>query len=292
MATGRAGAGGERAGEGGLADLFFARALGQKRSWCNVARERRWEGPRCANQVLAEFRTMDLTEDTHAFLHGLETKVPGSYLQGRVLCGNDRCKQLEARWKVLRAKGATWKQCLGMECEECRRERKSRCRVLMEKGAGAYASASAWLEGGVGMEDFTEAVCIVPNNDTRTEINKARSRRFAAERGEQLQWCMAEDVVSAKALNIEQDLCQRKVEFLRRTDKSCGDLSGIVPLVQKMPVFLTQHIDRGPERNLLKGKRCVIEDWVLDERDWVDYAQYVCFFGSFSGTTWFSHKGE
>ena len=51
---------------------------------------------------------MDLTEDAHAFLHGLETTVPGSCLNGRLLCGNQECKQLEAKSKMLQ-RGSTAK---------------------------------------------------------------------------------------------------------------------------------------------------------------------------------------
>ena len=60
-------------------------------------------------------------------------------------------------------------------------------------------------------------------------------------------------------------------------------------------MFLTQHIDRDPERNLLKGKRCIIEDWVLDElevegdkdaREVVLTRPPVCVIVSFPGATW------
>lgn len=149
----------------------------------------------------------------------------------------------------------------------CSLERQSRCRVLQERAPSAYVLGDAPVDAALALEGFKEAPCIVPNNDTRTEINKARSRRFAAEREEQLQWCMAEDIISAKALQIEPELGRRKVEFLRRTDKSCGDLSGIVPLVKQMPVFLTQHVDRDPERSLLKGRRGFVEDWILDKEE-------------------------
>ena len=44
--------------------------------------------------VQDEFRRGALTEDTHAFLHGLPTSVPGSWLGGQVACGNQRCKDL------------------------------------------------------------------------------------------------------------------------------------------------------------------------------------------------------
>ena len=60
-------------------------------------------------------------------------------------------------------------------------------------------------------------------------------------------------------------------------------------------MFLTQHIDRDPERNLLKGRRCIIEDWVLDElevegdkdaREVVLTRPPVCVIVSFPGATW------
>ena len=221
----------------------------------------------CPSQVLEEFRVMDVTANTHAFLHGLETTVPGSYLKGQLLCGNMNCRDLEQKWQLLKQKGASWEQCRSLECAVCSLERQSRCRVLQERAPSAYVLGDAPVDAALALEGFKEAPCIVPNNDTRTEINKARSRRFAAEREEQLQWCMAEDIISAKALQIEPELGRRKVEFLRRTDKSCGDLSGIVPLVKQMPVFLTQHVDRDPERNLLKGRRGFVEDWILDKEE-------------------------
>ena len=178
---------------------------------------------------------MALTADTHAFLHGLETTVPGSYLKGHVRCGREDCKKLEASWKILREKGATWKHCQGMECKECASERKSRCRVLLENTPGAYALGEAWMHAGAKMAAFKDAPCIVPNNDTRTEINKARSRRFAAERGQQLQWCMAEDVISVRALNIEPDLARRKVEFLRELTNHVETCQALCPWRGRCP---------------------------------------------------------
>ena len=249
----------------------------------------------CSLQVLEEFRVMDVTRNTHAFLHGLETSVPGSYLKGQLWCGNANCRSLEQKWQVLKQKGASWQHCRSMECEICSAERQSRRRVLQESGPSAYALGEASADSAPALAAFKDAPCIVPNNDTRTEINKARSRRFAAEREEQLQWCMAEDVISAKALQIEPELGRRKVEFLRRTDKTCGDLSGIVPLVKQMPVFLTQHVDRDPERNLLKGRRGVVEDWVLDKeevqgdpsaKEVVLTRPPVCVILFFPGATW------
>ena len=38
------------------------------------------------NDVLDEIRTLQLSSDNHAFLHGLPTSVAGSWLKGRVAC--------------------------------------------------------------------------------------------------------------------------------------------------------------------------------------------------------------
>eukprot|EP00973_Karenia_brevis_P042913 5940817-Karenia_brevis.AAC.1 len=34
-----------------------------------------------------------------------------------------------------------------------------------------------------------------------------------------------------------------------------------------MPVALTDHLDRNPEKNLLRGRTGYVESWVLDERE-------------------------
>ena len=54
---------------------------------------------------------------------------------------------------------------------------------------------------------------------------------------------------------------------MTRHDRDCGDLYGAPPLVKGLPVMLTDHYDRNPEKNLLKGRRGYIDSWVLDDRD-------------------------
>ena len=211
----------------------------------------------------------------------LKLQLLAQLLEGTCFVANEKCAKLKHVWKTLRQKGATWQQCKEMECGECAQERASRCRVL---GSGAAVPPG-----------FEEAVCIVPNNDTRTEINKMRARAFARQTLGQLQWSMAEDTVTAKALNADPDLGRRKIEFLTWTDRMCGNLSGLVPLVKKMPMFLTEHIERSAERNLLKGQRCVLEDWVLDREERQQESegqevmlkrQPICVVISFPGATW------
>ena len=37
----------------------------------------------------------------------------------------------------------------------------------------------------------------------------------------------------------------------------------MLPLIVGMPVVLTDHVDRSPEKQLLRGKRAYIHSWVL-----------------------------
>ena len=44
------------------------------------------------------------------------------------------------------------------------------------------------------------------------------------------------------------------------------------PLARGLPVSLTDHLDRSPEKNLLRGRLGKIVGWILAEED--DYAEY------------------
>ena len=66
-----------------------------------------------------EFRYSQLSSNSHAFLHGLPTTVPGSWLRGEPSCGNVVCQSLVKR-------GATPSKILKEECGKCREERRRR----------------------------------------------------------------------------------------------------------------------------------------------------------------------
>ena len=55
---------------------------------------------------------------------------------------------------------------------------------------------------------------------------------------------------------LSEKLCivQEKLEWLKRHDRDCGDLYGMLPLAQGMPVVLADHIDRNPEKNSYVGE--------------------------------------
>ena len=44
-------------------------------------------------QMQNEFRLGKLSADTHAFLHGRKTSVPGSMVNGKLMCGNKECEK-------------------------------------------------------------------------------------------------------------------------------------------------------------------------------------------------------
>ena len=65
---------------------------------------------------------------------------------------------------------------------------------------------------------------------------------------------------------------------MSRRDRDCGGLYGTLPLAKGMPVMLTDHYDRNPEKALLKGRIGYVKGWVLDEREdslYQDNARYL-----------------
>ena len=59
----------------------------------------------------------------------------------------------------------------------------------------------------------------------------------------------------------------QKLAWLQRHDRESGNLYGVVPLIRDMPVALTDHIDRSPDKQLLRGKVGYVHSWVLDEHE-------------------------
>ena len=74
---------------------------------------------------------------------------------------------------------------------------------------------------------------------------------------------MAKDTPSEEALSEKLGIVAEKVKWLHRHDRESGDLYGMLPLIERMPVALTDHIDRNPDIQLLRGKIGFIHSWVL-----------------------------
>ena len=160
----------------------------------------------------------------------------------------DPCQPLPEAWKVLYD--------VPLECRVCKAERATRKRVLPE--AARYQMHDEALE-------FTPAA--VPNNDLRYEINKLRSELYASKHKKQLLWCPAKDTATIDALREDPTLICKKKDWLQRHDRQCGDLQSMLPLVQGMPMVLGSHLDRSPERRMLKGTRVLFHSVQLHEED-------------------------
>jgi hypothetical protein len=136
------------------------------------------------SELLTNCREGDMTEDQYNFLHGLPTKVCGSWLSRdqRSMCGNGECDRFydnassilsdySRPWQV------RWEEAKQMECAKCAEERQRRKRVI---GCGAYG----------GLKDAEAAAILASVRFSRslliTEFNKPvslyallRSKDFA-----------------------------------------------------------------------------------------------------------------
>ena len=173
-------------------------------------------------------------------------------MNGRCACGKKECEAL----KAVAAKASTAEEAAAQECGQCRAERADRCRVL--RGT----SDPRLLE-----EKFIAAPAIFPNSDIKYDVNKRRGMTFAARTGQAITWAPARDRPGPETLKEKPNLAAEKLQWLQRHDKDCGALYGMLPLVKNMPVALEDHLDRNPEKQLLRGRVGYIEDWVLHSEE-------------------------
>ena len=114
---------------------------------------------------------------------------------------------------------------------------------------------------------FVNAPAIFPNNDIKFFVNKQRARIFAVTTGQLITWSQAQDNPSSAVLSDNPDVGRAKLQWLQRHDRDCGSLYGMLPLIVGMPVALTDHLDRNPKKNLLKGRVGYIDSWVESEKE-------------------------
>ena len=103
------------------------------------------------NSVLDEMRTLSLTVDSHAFFHGKPTRVAGSWCNGVVECGQETCAGLEKKWST---DARPWKEKQLQECDQCKEERRTKCRLRSTSDISNLFSPELEL-----------TPCAVPSND-------------------------------------------------------------------------------------------------------------------------------
>jgi len=193
-------------------------------------------------EVQNEMRSGNLSEDAWKFLHGQETSVPGSWVNGACSCGNADCVRT---WELQKK-----------ECSICQAERKEKHRVMDGRTDRRHRS-----------EHFITAPAIFPNNDIKYEVNKCRAQIYAAEKKLAITWSIAKDKPSNKVIAEKPHIAEEKKVWLTRHDRDCGDLYGVLPLAVGLPVMLTDHYDRNPEKQLLKGRIGEVKSWITDDRE-------------------------
>ena len=124
---------------------------------------------------------------------------------------------------------------------------------------------------------FREAPVIVPNNDARYQINKDKARAYSQATGAPLKWSVASDKASTEALQAQDCSKEAKRQWLRYHDRRTGDLCGLLPLAIGMPVALTDHVDRSPDKLLLRGKQGHVHSWVWRDNNNLPDVVYVKF---------------
>ena len=196
-------------------------------------------------EVQQQLRHGQLSDDNHAFLHGLPTHVPGSWLAGRTTCGNPQCE-------TFTPKNLTPEAILAQECTCCRAERRTRQRVASEDEPRVAAA-------------FADAVAIFPTNDIKYHVNKLRALQWANTRHRHLYIAVAQDTASSAVLQEKPQLNEDKLLWLQRHDKECGALYGVLPLCCGMPVRATDHLDR--RRGILRGCKGTVVGWSDTEGD-------------------------
>ena len=208
--------------------------------------------------VQEEMRMGNMSADTHAFLHGKPTRVPGAYIKNTP-CWDARCqgqcKQLYEAACMMSSKEAET-HIHTNECQTCKEERKSRQLVATDADDMRFVEPA-----------FRAAPCIFPNNSVKYDVNKVRAQQYAVSSGQGIAWAQACDKPSQRVLQGRTHLVRDKKRWLTWHDKDCGDLYGMLPLIQGMPVMLQDHVSRNTEYQLLRGKLGHIHSWVEHEHE-------------------------
>ena len=111
------------------------------------------------------------------------------------------------------------------------------------------------------------APAIFPNNDNKYHASKTRSQAWCWWQNKTITWSKAKDRPIHGEFQNRPYLQQDKVKWLTYHDKNCDKLYGMLPLAVGLPVMLVDHLDRNPEKQLLRGKTGRIHSWVNDEAE-------------------------
>ena len=142
---------------------------------------------------------------------------------------------------------------------------------------------------------FTEAPALYSFNVPKYLNILLRAQEFAKEHNKKLSWCYAKDVpLHAGDRELAVDVLMRKLQvWLSMHDQKTEHLSSVFPLVDDLPVRLTDSIDR--DRGLYKGRRGRLHGWTkhpddipieLDNGECILTRMPLVIYVYFEGATW------
>ena len=199
-------------------------------------------------------------------------------------CGNPACARLQqGEWQKMFLEGAPWHQMQALECDVCKQERQERSRVIMGE------SDPRCLQ-----PPFDAAPYIHPYNLPKYFALQLRAVEFAKQRNLCVNWVVARDAPRHRddqALSTEA-LDQKRKVWLTYHDQQTAGIMGLLPLIQGLPVRLTETINKGLK--LYKHRSGTVVGWTLhpDESSAVEGSERnlthhpLCIYVKFDNAAW------
>ena len=217
---------------------------------------------RCKDPWLSYFlkraRHGNMEHELYCFMHGLPTRHCGSWMPdtGLTACKQSSCADLTSVWtQELRSPDRrTWSERVADECDHCVQERARRCRLW-----------NRHIEPGT---KFADAPLIHPWNEPKYDAAIVRAEYYARKLQKILLWCVAEDTpMAAEHRNLATDeLAVKKESWATYHDKKTGGIMGFLPLVQNMPMHITQ-TDVKRKGRIFRNRRVRLWGWTLHPED-------------------------
>ena len=164
-------------------------------------------------------------------------------------------------------------------------------------GAAAVIREELQQKLNVASGDFVEAPAIYCFNVPRYWTILLRAREYAKKKEYQLSWCVARDVPLCRHDRDldEEQLHTKRCIWLGRHDQDTAHLTSLLPLVQGLPLRLTETVNR--KLRLYRGRRCRLLGWAPHPEDvrtevdgeWVSTKLPLCLYLYFPGATWKLH---
>lgn len=207
--------------------------------------------------VLKQARHGTMSHEVYCYLHGFPTVHPGSwnFVTQTCECQNPTCATLAHTWTDSRnnSKGTqTWEDRVALECVACRAERSRRCWVGRDQKGTKFLT-----------QPFVHGL-----NAAKYVAANLRARWAAAIKQQTLLWVIAEDtpLFQLDTDNIDEYHARRE-NWLQRHDQSTGGLVGLFPLLQDMPIRITQTLPELKPFGLFKNTRGRLVSWTLNPID-------------------------